>query len=97
MPVTVVIDDDRSVQHLVTQALKPLEMDVLTAATAEGGLDLIRTKEPDVVLLDIMLPEASGLDLYRRVHDLDPKLPVIFITSLSSRGDGDRGDEARRV
>jgi two-component system nitrogen regulation response regulator GlnG len=37
-----------------------------------------------VVLLDILLPETSGLELYRRVFDLDPKLPIIFITSLSS-------------
>ena len=94
MPVTVVIDDDRSVQHLVTQALKPLEMEVLTAATADDGIELIRTKEPDVVLLDIMLPETSGLDLYRRVHDLDPKLPVIFITSLSS---GETAIEAMKL
>ncbi|RUL84215.1 sigma-54-dependent transcriptional regulator [Tautonia sociabilis] len=84
MPLTLVIDDDRSVQHLVTQALKPLKVDVLSAATAEEGLDQIRERSPDVVLLDIMLPETSGLELYRRVFDLDPKLPVIFITSVSS-------------
>ncbi|WP_169977317.1 sigma-54-dependent transcriptional regulator [Tautonia rosea] len=84
MPLTVVIDDDRSVQHLVGQALKPLKVDVQTASTADEGLELIRKHAPDVVLLDILLPETSGLELYRRVFDLDPKLPIIFITSLSS-------------
>ena len=94
MPLTLVIDDDRSVQHLVTQALKPLKVEVLTAATADEGLDLIRKRSPDVVLLDIMLPETSGLELYRRVFDLDAKLPIIFITSVSS---GETAIEAMKL
>ena len=84
MPLILVIDDDRSVQHLVTQALKPLKAEVLTASSADEGLERIREQSPEVVLLDILLPETSGLELYRRVYDLDPKLPIIFITSVSS-------------
>src|ERR1700704_3940640 len=45
---------------------------------------LLGEAQSDVVLLDILLPESSGLELFERIHKVDSKLPVIFITSLSS-------------
>src|SRR4030095_11240765 len=54
------------------------------AASAEEGMGLLDGKQLDVVLLDILLPESSGLDLFEKIRSIDSKLPVIFITSLSS-------------
>jgi two-component system nitrogen regulation response regulator GlnG len=79
-----VIDDDRSVRHLIAKAFEDSDVQVVPAATAEEGLQLLGTGEFDVVLLDIMLAETSGLEVFERIHTVDPKMPVIFITSLSS-------------
>lgn len=80
MPTLVVVDDDRAVRHIVEQAFRDTEIRVLSAATADAGLDAIRTHHPDVVLLDIVLPKASGLEVLKEIKEIDRKLPVIFIT-----------------
>src|SRR4029077_7764689 len=79
-----VIDDDRSVRHLIAKAFEDTDVQVVPAATAEEGLHLLGEAQSDVVLLDILLLESSGLELFERIRTVDPKLPVIFITSLSS-------------
>jgi two-component system nitrogen regulation response regulator GlnG len=84
MPRILVIDDDRSVRHLISKAFDDTDVEVSPAASADEGLQLLNDVQPDVVLLDILLPESSGLDLFEQIRDADRKLPVIFITSLSS-------------
>ncbi len=84
MPILLVVDDDRAVRHLVSQAFEGTDVTVVEAATAEDGLDLLRRQAPDTVLLDINLPEMSGLEAFRAFHALDPKLPIVFVTALDS-------------
>jgi two-component system nitrogen regulation response regulator GlnG len=79
-----VIDDDRSVRHLIGKAFEETDIEVLQAATAEEGMRLLGESTLDAVLLDILLPETSGLEVFERIRSSDSKLPVIFITSLSS-------------
>jgi two-component system nitrogen regulation response regulator GlnG len=79
-----VIDDDRSVRHLIAKAFDDTDVEVMPAASAEEGLRLLNGSKPDAVLLDILLPEISGLEVFDRIRSADTKLPVIFITSLSS-------------
>jgi DNA-binding NtrC family response regulator len=79
-----VIDDDRSVRHLISKAFDDTDVEVMPAASAEEGLRLLSGSKPDAVLLDILLPEISGLEVFDRIRSVDTKLPVIFITSLSS-------------
>ena len=84
MPTLLLVDDDRSVRHLVREAFAGSDVEVLEAANAEDGIEIVRQKRPDAVLLDILLPGISGLEAFRAFQALDPKLPVIFITSLDS-------------
>jgi two-component system nitrogen regulation response regulator GlnG len=79
-----VIDDDRSVRHLIEKAFADSEVAVISAATAAEGLTLQRETGPDAVLLDILLPQTSGLELFEQLREADAKLPIIFITSLAS-------------
>src|SRR5262249_8446308 len=51
------------------------------AATLAAGREQIEQAEPDVVVLDLQLPDGNGLDLFREIHAADPKLPVIFVTA----------------
>jgi two-component system nitrogen regulation response regulator GlnG len=55
------------------------DVEVLPAATAEEGMRLLGESPTDAVLLDILLPETSGLDAFENIRRVDSKLPVIFI------------------
>jgi two-component system nitrogen regulation response regulator GlnG len=81
MATVLVIDDDRSIPRLVEGAFRDSGVTVVPAATAAEGLASIRSREPDVVLLDVMLPDMDGLAAFRQIHELAPKVPVIFITA----------------
>ncbi len=80
MPKVLVIDDDRSVLRLAQKAISELDLTVVTAENAQAGLALLRSERPDTLLLDISLPDQSGLDLAREIRDFDARIPVIFIT-----------------
>lgn len=79
----VVIDDDRSVCEMIRRSLEKIGLAVVTFAKPEDGLDAIRNKSPDVVLLDVVLPGTSGLEIFRKIRDIDRRLPIIFITAGS--------------
>jgi len=80
MPTVLVVDDDRTVLSLVGRVLRDMDIRVLTARNAEAGLAELRRHQPDALLLDIMLPDGSGLEIARQVREIDPRLPVTFIT-----------------
>ncbi len=65
-----------------------------TAASAEAGLQLFRETEPDAVILDVLLPDRTGLEAFREMHRLDPKVPVILITA---GGTSDTAIEAMKL
>ncbi|WP_145351759.1 sigma-54-dependent transcriptional regulator [Roseimaritima multifibrata] len=80
MPTILVIDDDRSIHLLARKALEPVG-DVVAADTGEKGLAAMGSETFDCVLLDIQLPDRSGLALFCEIHERDRNLPVIFMTS----------------
>lgn len=81
MSTVLVIDDDRSVLKLIQNAFEEEpDIKVNTAGAVEDGFALLQQEPPDVVLLDVMLPDGSGLEAYQRIRATDAKLPVIFIT-----------------
>jgi two-component system nitrogen regulation response regulator GlnG len=80
MAKVVVIDDDRGILLLVKQGLAARH-EVETAETGKAGLDAIQRVHPDVVLLDILLRETTGLRVLEQILAIDRKLPVIFITA----------------
>ena len=81
MATVLVIDDDRSVLHVFARIFADNGTKVVTARSAEEGIRSLPSSKADVVILDIMLPDQSGLDTYKQIHQHDPKLPVIFITA----------------
>ncbi len=81
MPTLLVIDDERSVCYSFRRVFAAEGVEVLTAETAAAGMDLLRERRPDVVVLDLQLPDRPGLDVFREIHAVSPKRPVIFITA----------------
>src|SRR5262249_44526682 len=68
--------------------------EVLTAETAAEGLDLAAARRPDVIVLDVHLPDLSGLEMLRRLRARDARCLVVFI---SGRGDADDALEAMKL
>ena len=94
MPSVLVIDDDRSVLHVFKQVFKDTEVGVWAANTGAEGLALFAERSPDVVILDIMLPDKSGLEIFEQISRQDSKAPVIFITA---GGTSDTAIEAMKL
>jgi CheY-like chemotaxis protein len=71
-------------------------VELLTAPTAEMGVELARGHEPEVILIDINLPGMSGLDALRALRDLPEtrEIPVIALTAAASERDKRRGIQA---
>jgi two-component system nitrogen regulation response regulator GlnG len=75
------IDDDPAlIPEQVRQAFPSPRYRVEVAGTGAEGLALVRADPPDVILLDLRLPDQSGLEVYKQVRQLDARIPVIFIT-----------------
>lgn len=79
-----VIDDDRTVVHLFRRLYQNSDMNVLSASCAADGREMVAKHRPDVVMLDIILPDQSGLETFQQIHAIDPRIPVIFITAIGA-------------
>jgi two-component system nitrogen regulation response regulator GlnG len=77
------IDDDAQLLKWYREVLAPDGIEVDTAATALAGVEQFTRCRPDAVLLDVELPDLSGLEAFRRLHAIDAKVPVLFITGGS--------------
>ncbi|NNF06634.1 MAG: response regulator transcription factor [Candidatus Eisenbacteria bacterium] len=64
---------------------------VATASTGRAGLDAVKSERPDIVLLDVMLPEMSGFDVLRAIREESRTLPVIMITAKGMESDKVQG------
>ncbi len=80
MPKLLVIDDEPSILRSFQRAFGRDNVEVLTAKDAVAGERVFAQDRPDVVVLDLSLPDASGLDCFERLRAIDSRVPVIFIT-----------------
>ena len=94
--IVLAIDDQAQSLEAMREALLPLGFEVWQALDGETGLVLARERQPDVILLDVMMPGMDGYEVCRRLKaDDDTKLlPVVFVTGLDSRDARLRGLEA---
>lgn len=76
-----VVDDEPADLGLVRRALEKLDHEVITAGTVKDSLKFVRSKQPDVAVLDVMLPDGNGLDMLKSIRTIDERLPAIFVTS----------------
>jgi DNA-binding response OmpR family regulator len=93
-----VVEDDDATRAFLADNLRADSYGVVAAANARQALNLLEVKDCDLMLLDVMLPDASGFELCRRLRDadglaqrVDPLLPVIMLTGRASETDRVRG------
>ncbi|MCU1289455.1 MAG: sigma-54-dependent transcriptional response regulator [Acidobacteria bacterium] len=75
-----IVDDDRSVRWALNQAVVSWGYETAQAGSVAEAVEAFQTEEPDVVLLDIDLPDGSGLDVLNKIKDEQPDVIVVMIT-----------------
>jgi DNA-binding NarL/FixJ family response regulator len=83
-----VVDDHQAFRHALSSALD-MVADIEVAGQAGGGIaacDEAEQLEPDVVIMDLSMPDLSGIDAMKRIHERRPDLPVVIITAHADDG-----------
>lgn len=93
MTTVLIAEDDPDICALVTFKLKHSGFDVRAVNDGIAALEAIRERRPDLLLLDIMMPEMSGLEVCRTLRDNPDtaKLPIIFLTARAQESDVRKG------
>ena len=86
MDTILVVDDEPSIVEVVSLYLTREGYRVLTAGDGERALDLARSENPDLIVLDIMLPYRSGLEITRELR-AERHVPIILLTARSDEAD----------
>ncbi|RMI03452.1 response regulator transcription factor [Cellulomonas triticagri] len=76
-----VVDDEATLAELLSTALRYEGWQVEHALTGQAAIKQAKSLDPDVILLDIMLPDLSGLEVLRRIRATHPHVPVLFLTA----------------
>ncbi len=79
-----VVDDEATLTDLLQMALRYEGCDVRIAATGHSAVRSAKDFQPDVIVLDIMLPDLDGIEVLRRVRGHSPAVPVLFLTARDS-------------
>lgn len=75
-----VVDDENSVRDLIQLILKRENYEVITAVDGNSALEILKTVRPDLIILDLMLPDISGYEVCKTVFN-EYKIPVIMLTA----------------
>jgi CheY-like chemotaxis protein len=87
-----IVDDNEQNTELVRDVLQVYGFRTLEASTAQNGVDLARAHRPDVVLMDVRLPDADGVSALRslRAHPETTSIPVVALTAFAMTTDRER-------
>ena len=91
-PLVLVVDDEPGIVDFIEVGLRQEGVDVRTAGTADAALRRARAEPPDVVILDVGLPDADGFDVLRRIRR-ESDVPVVMLTARGELDDRVRGLE----
>ena len=76
-----VVEDEQTILELLSGSLRFAGFDVVTAASGAEALRAVAASRPDLVLLDVMMPDGDGFEVVRRMRSSGPDVPVIFLSA----------------
>ncbi|MBU4447688.1 MAG: response regulator, partial [Proteobacteria bacterium] len=79
-----IVDDDAQLRQSFEKLLNAEGHTVKTASSGEAAISLVKAAVPDLVIMDVRMPGMSGLEAFRAIHEIEPKLPVIIMTAYST-------------
>lgn len=84
MPTLLIVDDEPNVLYSLQKGLRSDALEVITAGKAAQAIEMVTRQRPDAVIIDVRLPDMSGLDAFDRIAQIDPRLPVIIVTAYAT-------------
>ena len=78
-----IVDDDKNMRPFLSLLMKGEGFKTLLASDGETALKMVRSESPDLMLLDIKMPDMDGMEVLRQAKEIDPNLPIIVITGFS--------------
>jgi two-component system nitrogen regulation response regulator GlnG len=84
MDTILVIDDDDQLRKSFCKLLKEEKYAVISAASGEAGIEIVKQNLLDLVILDMRLPGINGMETFKRIKKIDSKLPVIIVTAYGT-------------
>lgn len=90
-PRILVVDDEENISFLVESALRLVGMQTQCTATGRDAITAATSFQPDLIVLDVMLPDLNGFDVLRRLRDSGQLMPVIFLSARDSTDDRVQG------
>ena len=82
-----VVDDEPNIRELLSASLRFAGFEVSVAGSGREALDAARESQPDLVVLDVMLPDMDGFEVLRRLRGAHRSLPVVFLTARDATAD----------
>jgi DNA-binding response OmpR family regulator len=82
-----VVDDDLHIQRLYKEEFEDEGYEVIVASNGQEAIELFEKETPDIVTLDILLPDIDGIRILRQMKEKNPKIPVIMSTAYDYRDD----------
>jgi nitrogen regulation protein NR(I) len=79
-----IVDDDAQLRQSFEKLLNAEGHSVKTASSGEAAIALVKAAVPDLVIMDVRMPGMSGLEAFRAIHEIEPKLPVIIMTAFGT-------------
>ncbi|MBE9125701.1 MULTISPECIES: response regulator [unclassified Coleofasciculus] len=75
-----IVDDEKNIRQVIAQSLDPLDYQIMTAVDGEDALKQLQTEDYDLILLDLRMPGMDGLEVLRRVVEMQSDIQVIIIS-----------------
>lgn len=91
-PKIIIVDDDETMNELIRVNLQPRGYDMISAKNGKQALDLAREFKPDLIVLDVMMPEMDGFEVCKQLREFTD-VPVLFLTAKGREQDLMRGFE----
>lgn len=80
LPRLLIVDDEASIHHAFQRAFRGQDLEILTAMSASSAEQITREQQPDAIVLDLHLPDATGLSTFQKLRSIDERIPIILIT-----------------
>ncbi len=82
-----IVDDDLNIRRFYKEELEEEEYEVVIAGTGKDALEMFEKENPDLVTLDILMPDIDGISLLRKMKEQRPDIPIIISTAYDYRDD----------
>ncbi len=95
-PLVLVVDDEPLMRNILRRILTEAGYKVIRASNGQAALKLVKAKKPDVILLDLVMPEMDGREVCRRVREFSTASRIIYLTGKAAPTDPSELKEFRR-